>query len=179
MEVLRSAPGSLQEQLPHLPPPLVSLAALAHTPSLAVVCSPAPECADQSASVEHTALMLCVSTTAAQEQPVAVASTTELVADGVAGASMWLRMDEDVTDDDIERDLFTLESRPGVAVCRLLAMASSLQGTTIFLPESVCLVLGSGNLKLRGVTFQGVSCFTSCCSFLLLMSAPFRVVECG
>lgn len=50
MDILRSAPGSLQEQLPRLPESLASHAALAHIPSLAATCSPAPERADQGAS---------------------------------------------------------------------------------------------------------------------------------
>ena len=73
-----------------------------------------PECADQGASVEHTALTLCVCTSSAQEQPVAVASTSEEAADTV-GASMWLDRDE-VTGENIRRGLYTLESRPRVAV---------------------------------------------------------------
>ena len=62
MEVLRSAPGSLEEQLPHVPPPFRSLAALARIPSLAAVCTPAPGGADQGASVEHTARAHCSGT---------------------------------------------------------------------------------------------------------------------
>ena len=40
IKVLRSAPHSLEEQLPLLPLSLVALAALAHIPSLAAACGP-------------------------------------------------------------------------------------------------------------------------------------------
>ena len=155
MEVLRSAPGSLQEQLPRLPQSLASLAALAHIPTLAAVCSPAPDCVDDGASVEQTVLTLCVCTSSMQ---LVATSTTEEVADeaadGVAGASVWPRKDAG-TWQNRDRGLFTLESRAGVVACRLLARAHSLQGMTVCVPDCACLVLGPDALKLHGVTFQG------------------------
>ena len=152
MEVLRSAPGSLQEQLPRLPQSLASLAALAHIRSLAAVCSPAPECADQGASEGHTALTLCVRTN--PTEPVAVAAAAAEAVDDVAGASTWLHKAA-VSDANIRDGLFTLESRPNVVVCRLLAKASSLQDLAVCLPDSTCLLLGPGKLTLQGATFQG------------------------
>ena len=56
--------------------------------------------------------------------------------------------------------IFKLESRRGVAVCRLLARVSSLQGMNVCLPDRACLMLGPGALKLHGVTFQGAKSFT-------------------
>ena len=173
IEVLRSAPGSLQEHLPYLSPHLASHAALAHVPSLAAVCSPAPECADQGASLEHTALTLCVYTTSEQETQMAVANTIVDPVDCVAGAGLWLHRDEDKVDN-LERGLFTLQSRPGMAVCRLQARTSSLQGMTVYLPDFTCLEIGPGTPKLQGVTFQGANCFTGCFLLLSLMCAPFH-----
>lgn len=110
--MLRSAPGSLKEQLPHLAQSLASLAALAHIPVLAAGCFPAPECADQGASEGHTALSLCVCTRPTDT----LASPDEEAADGVAAdvtaaASMWLHK-APITGHDIEFGLFNLESRP-------------------------------------------------------------------
>lgn len=137
MDVMRSAPGYLQDKLPRLPQSLASLAALAHIPDLAAGCSPAPECADQGASEDCTALTLCVHTSSAA--PEAVASFDEEAADGVAGASMWLDI-APYSEQDMQNGLFTLISRPGVALC---------------LPDCACLLLGPGTPNLQGVTFQG------------------------
>ena len=67
---------------------------------------------------------------------------------------MWLQRAA-IPDGNIVDGLFTLESRADVVVCRLLARVSALQGVTVCLPESACLLLGPGTLKLQGVTFQG------------------------
>ena len=157
MEVLCSAPGSLQEQLSHLPQSLTSLAALAHIPTLAAGCSPAAECADQGASEGYTTLILCICTSPSEpvvEVGAADEAADSVAADGTAVASMWLQRAA-IPDGNIVDGLFTLESRADVVVCRLLARVSALQGVTVCLPESACLLLGPGTLKLQGVTFQG------------------------
>ena len=84
MEVLRSAPGGLQKQLPYLPRSLAPLAALAHIPGLAATCSPASDCSDQGASEGYTALTLCVDTSPVESAVEAGADE----ADDAAVASM-------------------------------------------------------------------------------------------
>ena len=62
----------------------------------------------------------------------------------------------------VPEGLFTLEGRPGVVLCPLLARVSSLQGAAVCLPNCACLLLGPGTLKLHGVTFQGVNRVAGC-----------------
>ena len=157
MAVLGKAAGSLPELLPCLPQSLASLAALAFFPSLAATCSSPTELEHHCVPVDHIALTLCVATT--QEQPVAEAAAGEEAADGTAEASIWLQK-SDATKDHVKAGRFTLGSRPGVVVCPLLPKAGSLQGATVCLPQSVCLLLGPGTLKLKGVTFKGVRSFS-------------------
>ena len=156
MEVLRSAPGGLQKQLPYLPRSLAPLAALAHIPGLAATCSPASDCSDQGASEGYTALTLCVDTSPVESAVEAGADE----ADDAAVASMWLQRAA-ITDDNILDGLFTLQSRVGVVACRLLARVSALQGADVCLPDCACLVLAS-TLKLQGVTFQGARSIADC-----------------
>ena len=74
---------------------------------------------------------------------------------------MWLQK-VDVTLENVNDGLYTVGSRPGMVVCRLLAKVGSLQGATVCLPDSACLLLGPGTLKLQGVTFQGMNSLASC-----------------
>ena len=97
----------------------------------------------------------------AQEQPVGEAAADEGAADGAAGASMWLQK-ADITRQNVFHGIFTLSSRPGVVVCRMLAKVASLQGSTVCLPDSACLLLGPGTRKLQGVTFEGMISFAGC-----------------
>ena len=82
-----------------------------------------------------------------------VASTTEEAEDGVAGSSMWLHRDEG-TMENIHCGLFTLESRPRVVICQLLARVRVLQGTTVCLPNCASLLLAAVK---HGVVERGLA----------------------
>lgn len=161
LDVLRSAPGSLSEHVAQLPQSLAFLVGLAHIPSLAAMCFPATESTDQGSSADLLPLTLCVDTSQAQrglegEDDMSACSEVD-----IAEACLWPQV-ANVTHENISSGLFTLERRPGVVVCRLLARISALQNMTVCLPDSTCLLFGSctDNVKLQGVTFQGAE---QCC----------------
>ena len=86
----------------------------------------------------------------------------------VAQGSIWVQYDDESesTDEDSddgseptdEEDLFSLEQRPHVVACPLLARSGSLPDLSFKLPNSTCLVFDSSSavLDVRGANFEGV-----------------------
>lgn len=129
----------------------------AHT----AVCSPAPESAAQGTCDDRPVLTLCVATSTDKDTEAIVPASSE---HGVSGTSMWPQCAED-TYENASSGMYTLHSRPGVVACDLQAKTSSLQGITVSLPDSSCLILHAGSLNFQEVIFEGVPlCLALSCS---------------
>ena len=161
MEVLRRAPGSLASKLQQLPPALRSLAALASCLGLPAACMlPSARVGTPPDQPKLPEMCLCVDTSREPSPEVAAAAGGPCGASCGGGACMaapahskiWVHNDSIAQHDS---SLFSLQQRPGMVACRLLARAGSLEGMTIVLPATGCLVLGPGTVDLQGVTFKG------------------------
>ena len=167
--VLRCAPCALEEKLIQLPSLLRPLAGLAEVAGLVVMCSPVTEASELSS--ECPVLSLCVDCSQAQT-PLTGAVAPEpsnsdpqlpgLLQD-VVGAEMCpvVAAAEKNSEhkDEVEDDSVTPEQREHSIACSLLARARNLQGHTVTLPNTTCLVLGSssGACHLQNFTFRGMN----------------------
>ena len=166
IEVLRCAPQTLSSQLRQMPHCLSSLAALAACPGLAACCTLPIDC--HHASRDAPTLILCVDVAqedvADEAAPAYLQPTSGKHAEGLAfhRSSMRLQYDHESEIIDVDASLFSVQQRPQVVACPLLARSESLlQGTTITMPENACLVLvsGQGSLALHNAKFEGMMPF--------------------
>ena len=164
IEVLRCAPGTISSQPRRLPRSLSSLAALAAFPAPAAACT--LPCERQGAASDLPTLTLCVDVGQAgdaDEAALASAETSSHNSDLVCGSSaaqgsIWVHYDDESELAD-ETSLYSLQQRPDVVACPLLARSDSLIDLLLQLPHGTCLVLDSGSavLDVRRAKFEGVS----------------------
>ena len=132
IEVLRCALGRMCYQLRRLPQSLSSLVALAAFPPLAAVCTLPSDCTAGSSDVPT--LTLCVDVGQAVNAEVAALASTEANSNDAGlfsgsnvpqGCSIWVDYDNESDPSQVD-SLFSLQQRPHVVACPLLALSDSL-----------------------------------------------------
>lgn len=165
IEVLRNAPGGLEEQLAQLPPSLHSLAAVALVASLGKSFT-LPEHSGQPYGLPLVSL--CVDTTQARADldlldkvPPNAIDAPFRIADEAANACIW-PVSVEATPANIGTGLFSVEQRAASTACCLFAKSLTIAKQTINLPEASQLLFGSysGDMTLQNVTLQGMQPLT-------------------
>ena len=141
IEVLRCAPGTISSHLRQLPQSLSSLVALAAFPALAAACTLPSGCTG--ASSDLPTLTLCVDVGQAGDADVAALDSAETTSDDAGlfrgsdfaqGSSIWLEYDDESDPTDVD-SLSSLQQRPHVVACPLLARSDSLANLDLNLPN--------------------------------------------
>ena len=168
IEVLRCAPGTISSQLRRLPQSLSSLVALAMFPALAAACTLPSD--RPGAASDLPTLTLCVDVGQAGDADVAARASPDTCSHdsdlfhGFNGAqsSIWVHCDDESAPVDVF-SLYSLQKRPHVVACPLLARSGSLQDLSLKLPDRTCLVLDtrSAALDIHRAKFEGVSSHSS------------------
>ena len=128
------------------------------TPRLAATCTLPSDC--PGAASDLPTLTLCVDVGQAALASADPASHNAGIFGGsnVAESSIWVQCDRESEPTD-EGRWFSLEQRPHVVACPLLALSDSLPDLSLKLPHRTCLVLDSRSavLDVHRAKFEGVS----------------------
>lgn len=157
VEVVRSAPGSLDHKLQNLPEDFGALAAHANIPGIAAACCPTEGSALNS-SADLPSFDLCVAIPpdelrAPHSDDVSHSVTTTLAKECI------LEREAEITETNLQNGLFSLKQVQGAVACYMQASKSTVQHVTIVLQQNECIVLGrnSAAIKLSHVTFEGAA----------------------